>query len=351
MTPSRPLKPTSKPLAGALIGFGAVAEKAHAPAWLVAADFRITAIAEANASRRKVAGTLFPKARLYSGHAELLAKEKNIDFVDIATPPFLHATQIRAALDAGMHVLCEKPLVMNVDELTQLNSLAEKKDRALFAIHNWKYAPLFQKLRALIASGMIGNVRHCEWHVLRTRPSVTAPKAGANWRTDNKKSGGGILMDHGWHAIYLLSWLANSAPKSASGILRRPTIKSAEEEVTALLEFPESSGLFHLTWGSPTRGHWGMIYGEEGRIAIEDDRLVTFPKGTEGASYVFPEALSAGSAHPDWFAAMLGDFHAAMQHAKHRKQNLLEAQACAAMIESLYNQARPATKRATHRHV
>src|SRR5258705_2916859 len=103
-------------LRGAIIGFGKVAEIAHLPVWLARDDVTIVAVAEPDAARRARAAELLPTARLYGDPAALLREAATLDFVDIATPPALHAPLIVAAARAGLHVVCEKPLVVSTAE-------------------------------------------------------------------------------------------------------------------------------------------------------------------------------------------------------------------------------------------
>ncbi len=320
---------------GALVGFGQVAENAHAPAWRAASGVEIAAVCEARPDRREAAKRAFPGARIVSTLKEL-EKVAGLDFADVATPPHLHAEQASALLSSGLHVLCEKPLVLDSQDLERLAKLAARKKRTLFAVHNWKHAPLLAKLKALVAQGAVGRPRHFEWHVLRTKPAAVAAHDGTNWRTDSALSGGGILMDHGWHAVYLAAWLLDEAPVRAAGTLLRPKGRGAEDEATCLLEFPSASAVIHLSWRSDARGHQGLLFGEGGRVEISDDALSVVVGGKPEARFHFAEKLSAGSAHPDWFAGSVADFRCSLDSAEIRAQNLLEARACARMIESIY---------------
>src|SRR5262245_29803976 len=103
-----------KKLRGAVVGYGFIMDKGHAAAYRQRADVEITAIADISPDRRAAAAAAWPQARIYADHAALLAAEQaedaQLDFVDIATPPSDHAAIAHAALDAGLHVLCEKPL-------------------------------------------------------------------------------------------------------------------------------------------------------------------------------------------------------------------------------------------------
>ena len=120
--------------------------------------------------------TLAP-IRTYATPEALLESESGLDFVDIVTPPHLHGRQTIAALERGLHVLCEKPLSLASEELEEASRLARKRGRVIFPVHNWKYAPLFRKLSELVRARAVGSIRHIEWHTLRTRPAAVALKA------------------------------------------------------------------------------------------------------------------------------------------------------------------------------
>src|SRR5215469_13428219 len=103
-------------LRGAISGFGQVAEQGHLPGWLRRPDVEIVAIHEPLAARRQAALRAIRNIRVYEDLDLLLAGEAP-DFVDIASPPVYHAGAARAALEAGAHVLVEKPLCLGAGEL------------------------------------------------------------------------------------------------------------------------------------------------------------------------------------------------------------------------------------------
>src|SRR4051794_21339557 len=101
---------------GAIVGFGFIAEKGHAPAYATSDELEIVAVADICGARREAAARALPGARIYESHADLLVTEgRELDFVDITTPPYVHATIARAAMEAGLHVMCEKPLATTAD--------------------------------------------------------------------------------------------------------------------------------------------------------------------------------------------------------------------------------------------
>ena len=98
-------------------------------------------------------------------------------------PPGAHAALTKRALDAGLHVLCEKPLVTRAEDARMVAAEAARAGRIVHTVHNWLKAPICLKLSWLVAEGAIGAVRSVSWRTLRTQPSVVAGPIGvANWR-------------------------------------------------------------------------------------------------------------------------------------------------------------------------
>ena len=162
-------------LRGGIIGLGNVARNGHLPAWLGRKDVEITAAADIDSESRAAASVAAPGIAVHES-AEALLERERLDFIDLCTPPASHAEVIRLALERGLHVLCEKPLVLDESELSDLSSLARRRNRVLAAVHNWRHAPAIALASELVGAGRIGSVRRCEWEVLRERPSVAAPR-------------------------------------------------------------------------------------------------------------------------------------------------------------------------------
>src|SRR5262245_19283449 len=141
---------------GAIIGFGFIAEKGHLPAYLARKDFQIVAVADVCGPRRELARKLLPHARIYEDAQSLLAAERQLDFVDIATPPRDHAPIACAAMAHGHHVLCEKPLATSVRDAESVLEQASRTRRVFYPVHNYKHAPSMRAVRELIDSGRIG---------------------------------------------------------------------------------------------------------------------------------------------------------------------------------------------------
>jgi predicted dehydrogenase len=318
-------------LRGAFIGFGNVAAKGHLPGWQSRNDVRIVAATDVIASRRAAFLQACPQARWHAGVADLLSGEA-LDFVDICTPPNSHAALIQEALQAGLHVLCEKPLVTCLADAQAIAAAAASAGCVVYTVHNWLKAPACLKVSALIADGAIGDTRSIQWRTLRTSPAATiAVPGGANWRLDPTIAGGGILVDHGWHALYCIARWAGP-PRAISAVLenRRFDEWPLEDTASVVLDLISGTGQIYLTWAGEERSNHIEIEGEQGSINVANDRVVLRTKSGE-RQWPCPPSLSEGSHHRDWFAGVAEDFrHAAMTGGQ---DNLGEAVLCARLID------------------
>jgi len=319
-------------LRGAFIGFGNVAEKGHAPGWRARPDVEIVAATDAAPARRAAFLEAFPNGRWRDTPTDLLAKEE-LDFVDICAPPAAHASLILQALDAGLHALSEKPLVTRVSDAEAVAAAAARRGRIVHAVHNWLKAPICLKISALIAAGAIGAVRSAQWRTLRSQPAIAAgPEGVANWRTDPELAGGGILFDHGWHAVYcVMRWAGRPRAVSARLETRRHRQWRLEDTATIDLETAGGASRIFLTWAADERLNAIEIEGERGRISVDGDTVVLAAPAGE-SRFSCPPALSQGSHHPDWFDGVVDDFVAAARGEK--RGNLDEAALCALLMDA-----------------
>jgi predicted dehydrogenase len=259
-----------------------------------------------------------------------LSSERELDALIITTPPLYHADAVQAALRAGLHVLCEKPLTLDPAALAAIQSESEARSRAVYCVNNWAFSPQWSRLLETAASGALGAIRHAEIRVLRTRPSVSA--LPGDWRKDPAIAGGGILVDHGWHNLYLLRRLLGPGARLVSAVLMPDG--AVDEVATALLAAPGAAGVMHLSWRASERSNSALVVGEKGSAELRDDVLVIRANGTE-ENVRFAEKLSGGSSHPEWLAAMWPAFEAECA-GRGRGENLAEAAFCLDAIRAAY---------------
>jgi predicted dehydrogenase len=334
-------------LRGGIIGVGNVALRGHAPVWAARRDVEIVAVTDTRGDRRAACADALPGARWY-GSVDALVDEAPLDFVDICTPPTSHAGVIRRALERGLHVLCEKPLVHTLEDLAWVASLADESGRVLHTVHNWHHAPIVRRTTELVRDGAIGAVRRVAWHTRRTRPAAVADAGAPNWRIDPALAGGGVLTDHGWHVFYVLGRWIGAVPTAVSARLdrRRHLTLSVEDTASVRLTFPAATAEILLTWAADVRENWAEVVGTKGRLELRDDTLVWYNGGPDAVQqWRCPPALSDGSHHPDWFHAVADEFLAEVTSDRPNRDNLAEASLCltleAAARESSRRAGRP----------
>ncbi len=323
-------------LRGAIIGFGNIAVNGHLPAYRNHPHIEITAVMDALPATGELCRNVLPRSAFYSDADALLEKE-TVDFVDIATPPGTHAELICRALRRGAHVLCEKPLVLTTGELEAVARLAAETRKTVFTVHNWRHAPIFRQISELIARSAVGDVGRISYEVIRTRPSVTVEEGGAgtNWRLNPEIAGGGILVDHGWHAFYMVTQWAGGTPRWVHCRLENRKYNRIPVEDTASVEigYPGVKARIFFTWAGSRRRNRVVIEGTHGTITADDD-VIVLTRGEEKRRYAFPEALSQGSHHPEWYGFIMDEFVGEMQSGHVPGRNLEEAAWCLALLDA-----------------
>jgi predicted dehydrogenase len=319
-------------LRGAIVGFGEVARFGHWPAYASSREAQIIAVVDRTAGRRELARGLSPPPATYATLAAL-EDAAAIDFVDICTPPAFHPEAMLEAIDRGWHVLCEKPLVLDRQALDTVRDRAASRGVAVVPVDNWKYAPIVLAATRALRSGAIGSLRRVEIETVRVRAASTAGDRASNWRRDPAIGGGGIVMDHGWHAIYLvLHWFAAAAIGVEAAVRREGS--QVEDEARITLEFPAGDARIALTWNGGERRNAMRLIGDDGEIVIADD--VLHVSGAAPQSAAFAPALSAGSHHADWFDAMLPAAFACFRNPALAVPLLDEAAECLSIIAKIY---------------
>ncbi len=318
---------------GAIVGLGHVALNGHLPAWKQSKNFKICSGVDQVVERQDLFKQAIPSVPVYSNLEE--CSELYIDFLDIATPPFTHYPIILRALEKGWNVLCEKPLVLKKEELVKIQELCAKNNKVIFTVHNWKFSEQCKAITNLLKSNAIGKLKHVAWQVFRTGPSITTDKE--NWRLDLEKAGGGILIDHGWHAFYLLQQWIRKNPISVSAQMEKKKFTELNVEDTAhvQIKFGDASkeemitSEITLTWASNVRKNSALLEGEEGTIMFEDNQIRLIKKSGESKIVQkFNSPLSQGSHHPDWFSEVIQEFETELTNPTQKGKNLKEAATC-----------------------
>jgi predicted dehydrogenase len=218
---------------------------------------------------------------------EALAADPDIDAVVIGLPNYLHAPITIQMLEAGKHVLCEKPMAMTVAEAEEMVKAARRTGRKLMIAHMWRFDREILWLRDLVASGALGKVfkakSHAIWLYEGPRPE--------SWFVQRKLAGGGALADMGVHSIDTLRFVLGSARPTKVFANTGTHLSSIELEDTAtlLLEFEGGitglieAGWYHL-YADGLEGYT-QVYGTKGYARALPSEVHSFTEGIWGVTH------------------------------------------------------------------
>ena len=216
---------TAKPLRVGMAGY-AFMGAAHSHAWRTAPRFfdlplqpQLTAVAGRNTEGVRAAAEKLGWESAETDWRRLVERE-DIDLIDICTPGNTHAEIAIAALEAGKHVLCEKPLANSVEEAEQMTAAAEAAaKRGVFAMCGFSYrrTPALALAKRMVDEGRLGTIRHVRAQYLQDW--LTDETAPMTWRLDKSKSGSGSLGDIGAHSIDAAQWVTGQQITGVSALL------------------------------------------------------------------------------------------------------------------------------------
>ena len=221
---------------------------------------------EAAEALRAEAGEKAAPDALVTDDLEALLERPDLDAVLILTPHVLHYEQVRAALEAGKHVLCEKPLAVRSEHGRELVELARKKGLVLLVSYQRHYFPAVVWARERIQRGDVGEVKLCAACVAQDWMRHNR----GTWRTKPSLSGGGMLIDSGSHLLDQVLWMTGMRPVEAFALVERLEIEV--DTFVAMVARLENGALveFIVSGHSPAFRYDVAIWGTEGSIFCAD---------------------------------------------------------------------------------
>ena len=260
-----------------------------------------------------VVATAFPEVPFFPDPAAFLRSGK-IDAVLICTPHYDHTALGIAALKAGLHLLVEKPISVHKADALRLLSAHRGPDQVFAAMFNQRTDPIYQKLRQLVTSGELGQVRRVNWTVtdwFRTE----AYYAHGGWRATWKGEGGGVLLNQCPHNLDLFQWIFGM-PSKVRGFcqLGRYHKIEVEDDVTAYFEYPDGkTGVFITSTGEAPGTNRLEVAAERGRVVLENGRM-EFRRNEIPATEFSRTTVEKFSAPPIWDVSIPLPSHRGEQH-------------------------------------
>jgi predicted dehydrogenase len=319
----------SEPLRLGVVGVAGMGQ-AHLFAGSLLEEYELAAVCDiADGPRGKAAADFDVPG--FATPAELY-RSGLVDAVAVATPPATHFDLVTGALDAGLHVYCEKPLVPTAARGRALADRARAAGRVVQVGLQHRFLRAAVAAHELVAGGGLGDVFRVELtatHWFRSRRYFDA----APWRGTWSAAGGGVLMSQAIHQIDSLVWLAGLPCRVTACARRARHAVEVEDDVVALLEYPDGArGTLAASTAEPVGADALSVSGELGRLSLEGFRLrrARIADGTKSAQELTDTSTEtepavsvewadvvepAGSADAEWFDMVLDchrDFAAAI---------------------------------------
>lgn len=197
-----------------IIGLGGIA-RTHIPGWEASEHTEIVAGCDINPEVLKTWGEAHGITRLTTDPQELI-HDPRVDIVDVCTPNMYHAPQVIAALEAGKHVICEKPLAPTPEEIRQMIAARDRSGKLLMTAQHQRFRGVSQAIKDEIDTGALGEIYHARSWILRRSGVPVRPTF-----LYKRHSGGGPTIDIGVHILDLTLWMmGHPKPVAVSGVAR-----------------------------------------------------------------------------------------------------------------------------------
>ncbi|MEO3417087.1 Gfo/Idh/MocA family oxidoreductase [Roseovarius sp. CAU 1744] len=207
-------------------------------------------------------------AKIYKNYDEMLETQP-LDAVVIATPSRLHAPMVRAALEKGIHVFCEKPFCLDSADAEALADLADSKGLINQVGYHNRYVGAFRKMKEIVDAGGLGRITHV---LAEAYGPVVLRAKRQTWRTQ-KTEGGGCLYDYAAHPLNLLNWMFGAPERVSGSVLNSVFSEGIDDEVFSTLQFPDGpTAQLSVNWSDESHRKMTTkisLIGTNGRVNVD----------------------------------------------------------------------------------
>lgn len=299
-----------------IVGVGNIG-KNHLKAYDICLNAEVVAIADVKEKLVRSMATQYGIKTFFTDYKDLLAMD-DVEAVSVCTPPFAHAPITCDAAVAGKHVLCEKPMAMNVEEAKRMvNACRKARVKLGICSARRRFSPALEMAKEYISSGRLGKIYYARVSGFRRRgrPGLdmltTTP-----WFLDSSKAGGGALMDIGCYDIDLILYLLGSPQPSAvsaitfKGVGDQPKLKipyDVEEHASLLVRFEDGLAVtFETAWASNMDHGEGVgLFGTDGGLKLNPFTFYTEQEGRQVAISVDLPSRDIGNLIDDFVTACI----------------------------------------------
>lgn len=221
--------------------------------------------------------TKFSNVKTYSDYREMLEKE-NLDFIFVSTPTRFHYPMVKLALEKRLHVFCEKPFSLTLQEGEEMIELANKNDLINQVGYHNHFIGTFRELKRLLESNVLGDLVHFIGEAYG--PVITTEKS-ETWRS-KPEEGGGCLYDYASHVLNLIQEIIGRPVKASGSQLKSIYSKGVEDAVYSMLTLDNGvSGVLSVNWSDETYRKMSTsitVIGKNGKIICDATELKIFLK-------------------------------------------------------------------------
>lgn len=235
---------------------------------------RLGAVCDINPERLSMATrALGSEIKIFSNADDLFASG-TVDAVIIAVPHYSHPAVAIQAFKAGLHVMTEKPAGVYIRQVREMNEAAAASGKVFGIMYNQRTNPLYKKLRELVKSGELGELKRSVWIITNWYRSQSYYNSGG-WRATWKGEGGGVLINQCPHQLDLWQWICGMPIRvRAFCKFGRYHNIEVEDDVTAYVEYENgATGVFITTTGETPGTNRLELAGDHGKVVIEDGKL------------------------------------------------------------------------------
>lgn len=262
-----------KKIGVAVIGSGSIATHRHAPEYDAHPDVKIVAFADRVADRAEKLGKKYD-AKSYNKWEDVL-ELKDVDAVSVCTANAFHAEITVAALKAGKHVLCEKPMATSLEETSAMLAAADKAGKMLMIGHNQRLMPLHVKAKALLEADTIGKVISFRTSFQHPGPETWSIEGPTGWFFDKKQAFVGTMGDLGVHKADLLRWLLGEEMVEVAAMvehLHKPMGDVDDNAICILRTASGALGSLTASWThNPGEDNATTLFGTKGIMRLGSD--------------------------------------------------------------------------------
>jgi predicted dehydrogenase len=250
------------PIRFALVGSGGIAQT-HIQAFAKTSLAKLVAVADVRRESAEAVGAAV-QCRAFGSVEELLASDCEVDAAIVCTPPNTHATLCAQLSDAGVHVLCEKPIALDLGEATTMIEHAQRNETTLTMASKFRYTSDMIYAKQLVTSGVLGEI------LLFENTFAGHVDMSKRWNSNQAISGGGVLIDNGTHSVDIVRYLLG--PLSSIQVIEGKRYQAIQVEDTVRIHAKTDCGALaamDLSWSINKQTPWYVsLYGSQGTVLV-----------------------------------------------------------------------------------